>query len=50
LAIVFGLTIWISCEMLAPDAVMPPQLAGLLASIFGMIAGGFTPRALLKAV
>ena len=50
LAIVFGLTIWISCEMLAPDAVMPPQLAGLLASIFGMIVGGFTPRALLKAV
>jgi len=50
LAVVFGLTIWISCEMLAPDAVMPPQLAGLLASIFGMIAGGFTPRALLKAV
>jgi len=26
LAIVFGLTIWISCEMLAPDAVMPPSL------------------------
>ena len=43
LAVVFGLTIWISCEILAPEAVMPPQLAGLLASIFGMIAGGFTP-------
>jgi len=50
LAVVFGLTVWISCEILAPEAVMPPQLAGLLASIFGMIAGGFTPRSLLKPV
>ena len=50
LAVVFGLTIWISCEILAPEAVMPPQLAGLLASIFGMIVGGFTPRSLLKPV
>ena len=50
LAVVFGLTVWISCEILAPEAVMPPQLAGLLASIFGMIVGGFTPRSLLKPV
>nr|WP_246531483.1 sodium:solute symporter family protein [Polynucleobacter paneuropaeus] len=50
LAVVFGLTVWISCEILAPEAVMPPQLAGLLASIFGMIAGGFTQRSLLKPV
>jgi len=29
LSVVFGLTMWISCEILAPNAIMPPQLAGL---------------------
>jgi Na+/proline symporter len=48
LSVVFGLTMWISCEILAPNAIMPPQLAGLCASIVGMLVGGLVPRRLLK--
>lgn len=47
LAVVCGLTVWISCEVLAPEAILPPQLAGLLASIAGMLLGGLVPRARL---
>ena len=50
LSVVFGLTIWISCEVLAPNAIMPPQLAGLCASIVGMLIGGLVPKGLLKAI
>ncbi len=50
LSVVFGLTMWISCEILAPNAIMPPQLAGLCASIIGMLIGGLVPKGLLKAI
>ena len=50
LSVVFGLTIWISCEILAPNAIMPPQLAGLCASIIGMLIGGLVPKGLLKSI
>ena len=50
LAVVGGLTVWISCETLAPEAIMPPQLAGLVASIVGMLLGSLVPRDQLKAV
>jgi Na+/proline symporter len=50
LSVVFGLTMWISCEILAPNAIMPPQLAGLCASIIGMLLGGLVPQGLLKAI
>jgi len=49
-SVVFGLTMWISCEILAPNAIMPPQLAGLCASIVGMLIGGLVPKGLLKAI
>jgi Na+/proline symporter len=42
-AIVLGLATWIWLEVLAPDAVCPPQLAGFLAALFGMIAGSLAP-------
>jgi SSS family solute:Na+ symporter len=45
LAVLGGLIVWIGCEILAPDAILPPQLAGLLASIVGMLLGGLVPRA-----
>jgi Na+/proline symporter len=45
-AIVLGLATWIGMEIFAPDAVCPPQLAGLFAALFGMIAGSLVPRAL----
>jgi Na+/proline symporter len=45
LAVLGGLIVWIGCEILAPDAILPPQLAGLLASIAGMLVGGLAVRA-----
>ncbi len=34
-----GLTVWIAMELVAPDTAVPPQLAGLIASIAGMVIG-----------
>jgi len=48
--VIFGLTVWISCEIIAPKATLPPQLAGLLASILGMLIGGLVPSARLKSI
>ncbi len=39
LAVLFGLVVWIGCEWLAPEAMVPAQLAGLAASIAGMVIG-----------
>jgi Na+/proline symporter len=50
LAVVGGLTVWISCEVLSPNAIVPPQLAGLFASIVGMLLGGLVPRARLNPI
>src|SRR5487761_2492182 len=36
LSVVFGAGLWIICELLTPDAIIPPQLAGLIASLLGM--------------
>lgn len=44
-SIVFGLVTWITLELAAPEGLWPPQLAGLVASIFGMIAGSLLSRA-----
>ena len=49
LAVLGGLIVWIGCEVLAPKAILPPQLAGLLASIVGMLLGGLLPKSYLKA-
>ena len=48
LAVVCGLTVWISCEIFAPLAILPPQLAGLIASITGMLIGGILPSSLVE--
>jgi Na+/proline symporter len=48
LAVVFGLTVWIGAEILAPEATLPSQLAGLLASVAGMLLGGLVPRSALR--
>jgi len=50
LAVVCGLIVWISCEVLAPNSILPPQLAGLFASIAGMLLGSLVPKDVLKAV
>jgi Na+/proline symporter len=44
LATIFGLTVWIAFETFQPDGTMPPQLAGLLASFFGMAVGSLALR------
>lgn len=38
-SIVFGLVTWISLEIIAPEGMWPPQLAGFLMATFGMILG-----------
>ena len=39
LAIVLGFVVWIAMEVIAREAPLPPQFAGLIASFFGMVAG-----------
>ena len=39
LSIVLGFGCWIAMEFIAPDAALPPQFAGLVASMLGMVAG-----------
>jgi SSS family solute:Na+ symporter len=39
LAITFGLIVWINLEIMNPDGLIPPQLAGLVASFIGMLVG-----------
>jgi Na+/proline symporter len=43
-AIVAGLSTWIALELTAPDGLFAPQLAGLLASIAGMVIGSLAPQ------
>jgi Na+/proline symporter len=43
-AIVAGLATWITLELTAPDALFPPQLSGLLASVAGMVIGSLLPQ------
>jgi len=43
-AIVAGLATWITLELAAPDALFPPQLSGLLASVAGMVIGSLLPQ------
>jgi Na+/proline symporter len=42
LSIILGLAVWIAMEFIAPDAALPPQFAGVIASAAGMLAGGFS--------
>ena len=44
LSILSGFVVWVAMELVAPDAALPPQFAGLIASTFGMIAGSLGPQ------
>jgi Na+/proline symporter len=44
-AIAAGLATWIALEIAAPEGLFPPALAGLFASVAGMIAGSLAPFA-----
>jgi SSS family solute:Na+ symporter len=39
LSIALGLGCWIAMEFIAPEAALPPQFVGLIASALGMVAG-----------
>ncbi len=43
-AICLGLGTWIGLEIVAPEAICPPQLAGLCAALAGMIVGSLLTR------
>ena len=42
-AIIMGMVSWLLLETFAPEAIMPPQLVGLLMSIAGMVLGSLLP-------
>jgi Na+/proline symporter len=44
LSVVLGLIVWIGAEYLTPQAMVPPQLAGLVASFAGMVVGSLVQR------
>ena len=44
LAIVAGLGTWLGCEFVSPDGLLPPQLAGFVAAVFGMLFGSLVPQ------
>jgi SSS family solute:Na+ symporter len=43
-SIILGLASWILLEVSAPEGIWPPQLAGVLMSLTGMIAGSLVPQ------
>jgi Na+/proline symporter len=45
LATILGLVVWIWMELLNPEGLVPPQLAGLIAAFAGMIVGSLVPGA-----
>ncbi len=44
MAIILGLLTWIPLEILAPEGDIPPQFAGFIVSIIGMVAGSLMPK------
>lgn len=44
LSIASGISTWVLLELAAPDGFCPPQLAGLLAAVLGMVAGSMLSR------
>ena len=44
LSIAGGISTWLLLEVLAPEGLWPPQLAGFLVAIAGMVIGGFVSR------
>jgi Na+/proline symporter len=43
-ASVGGLVVWTTMELAAPSAILPPQFAGLIAAIGGMVVGSLLPQ------
>ncbi len=43
-AVVFGIGTWLVCDIVAADALVPPNLVGLFASVIGMLLGTLAPQ------
>ncbi|MEQ1633907.1 MAG: hypothetical protein ABL997_16110, partial [Planctomycetota bacterium] len=43
MSIVLGIGVWITAETIAADALVPPNLVGLFASVIGMVIGTLLP-------
>ncbi len=39
-----GLVVWVICERFFADALIPPQMVGLFASVIAMVAGSLAPQ------
>ncbi len=48
-SIVLGVGSWVTCEVVAPQGLFPPQLVGVLCSLAGMLAGSLLPQWLGRA-
>ena len=44
-SMVAGITVWLTLEVIAPEGICPPQLAGLGAAIVAMLLGSWWSRA-----
>jgi SSS family solute:Na+ symporter len=44
IAIILGLLTWIPLEIFAPEGDIPPQFAGFIMSIIGMVLGSLMPK------
>lgn len=43
-SMIFGVVVWVFLEATAPEGLWPPQLAGLVAAIIGMLLGSLLPE------
>lgn len=43
-SMIAGITVWIGLEIVAPEGICPPQLAGLGAAILGMLVGSYCSK------
>jgi SSS family transporter len=44
LSIFSGLVVWLGCETNFADALVPPQINGLIAALIGMVVGSLAPQ------
>ena len=44
LSALVGLAVWVICESFFAEAVVPPQIVGLVASAIGMVVGSLAPQ------
>jgi Na+/proline symporter len=48
MSIVLGIGFWLGADTLAADALVPPNLVGLFASVIGMLMGTLAPQLIAR--